>query len=224
MKILLCSATIYETAATVEYLQQHFLQKSFSEFVKNDLTVVPFVSGVGSPMMAFALGRLLDSASFQLAIHAGINGSYTEKFKLGEVVEVITECWGDLGAEDNDGKLLDVFDLELCSDDQYPFQSKLLEKKFNPIQTPFEKVHGVTVNKVNGTKTSIDLVKKKYNRDVESMEGAAFFYACRMLDLPFISIRSISNYVVPRNRETWEIPLAIKNLNESLIQLIKRLE
>jgi futalosine hydrolase len=49
---------------------------------------------------------------------------------------------------------------------------------------------------------------------IESMEGAAFFYACRQLNVPCLQIRAVSNYVEKRNRDNWHIGLAIKNLNK----------
>jgi len=54
------------------------------------------------------------------------------------------------------------------------------------------------------------------------MEGAAFFYVCQLQKIPHIQIRSISNYVEPRNRANWNISLAIKNLNEVLWKLIQQ--
>jgi futalosine hydrolase len=51
------------------------------------------------------------------------------------------------------------------------------------------------------------------------MEGASFFYACEQAGIPGIQIRSISNLVERRNKENWQIGLAIKNLNNTLIQL-----
>ena len=53
------------------------------------------------------------------------------------------------------------------------------------------------------------------------MEGAAFFYACLLAKIPFLEIRSISNYVEARNRETWNLPLAINNLNQILIEILE---
>jgi len=55
---------------------------------------------------------------------------------------------------------------------------------------------------------------------VESMEGAAFFYACLMAEVPFLEIRSISNFVEPRNRDAWDLPLAIGNLNQVLAEIL----
>jgi futalosine hydrolase len=55
------------------------------------------------------------------------------------------------------------------------------------------------------------------------MEGAAFFYACRQFNIPCLQIRAVSNYVEKRNRDNWDIPLAIKNLNNFAIELVNRI-
>ncbi|MBK8564227.1 MAG: hypothetical protein IPN76_13040 [Saprospiraceae bacterium] len=78
----------------------------------------------------------------------------------------------------------------------------------------------MTVNKVHGFQPSIDAVLKQYPSDVESMEGAAFFLACLMAGQPFLEIRSISNLVEARNREAWDLPKAIQQLNNVLIEMV----
>ena len=58
------------------------------------------------------------------------------------------------------------------------------------------------------------------NPQIESMEGAAFFYACKIARIPCLQIRSISNYVERRNKASWDILLAIKTLNNEILNLI----
>ena len=53
------------------------------------------------------------------------------------------------------------------------------------------------------------------------MEGAAVFYACKMNNVPCLQVRAISNYVEPRNKENWQINLAINNLNNWIINFIE---
>jgi futalosine hydrolase len=48
------------------------------------------------------------------------------------------------------------------------------------------------------------------------MEGAAFHFVCLREEIPFMQIRVVSNYVEPRNKNSWNIPLAIANLNDFL--------
>ncbi|MBK8081102.1 MAG: hypothetical protein IPK25_12995 [Saprospiraceae bacterium] len=88
--------------------------------------------------------------------------------------------------------------------------------------THLPKVNGVTVHKVLGTKT---LSIKWYVSTIptwNSMEDS-FFYSALMLGIPFCQIRGISNKVEPRNRESWNIPLALKNLSTETIKILQNL-
>ena len=84
-------------------------------------------------------------------------------------------------------------------------------------------VKGISVNKVNGNQQGIDKVVQKYHPDVESMEGAAFLYACLTESVPCLQIRSVSNYVEIWDKDTWNIPLAVENLNKTAMKIIDRL-
>jgi futalosine hydrolase len=93
-------------------------------------------------------------------------------------------------------------------------------KKY-PVLKNLRQVDAVTVNTVHGNEKSIKSVKRKYNPDIESMEGAAFFYVCMMEKIPCIQLRAVSNYVERRNKNSWNIPLAIRNLNVVAFDLLK---
>jgi futalosine hydrolase len=137
------------------------------------------------------------------------------------VVHVVSERFGDLGVEEADGRFTDLFELGLLESSQKPYVNGLLynpgasESRFLP------PVKGLTVHKVHGNETSIAAIRQKYpDAQVESMEGAAFFYGCLQSDVSFLEIRGISNYVEPRNREAWQLPLAIEHLNRTLIEML----
>jgi futalosine hydrolase len=38
-----------------------------------------------------------------------------------------------------------------------------------------------------------------------------------------MQIRSISNYVEKRNKENWNIPLALKNLHATILELLAKI-
>ena len=52
--------------------------------------------------------------------------------------------------------------------------------------------------------------------DVESMEGAAFFEACLQSGTSFAEVRAVSNLVGEKDHAMWDIPLALKNLQQAL--------
>jgi len=55
------------------------------------------------------------------------------------------------------------------------------------------------------------------------MEGAAFLYACLLEGISCLQIRAISNKVERRNKDNWDIKLAVKNLTEKSLEIIKTL-
>jgi futalosine hydrolase len=222
-KVLLVAATNIEILATINYLETNFNQKSFTEFSNDKLTITPFIMGVGIMQSAFALGRHRKIQDFDLLIHAGISGTYSgSKLNLGDTVEVHEEQFGDIGAEDRDGKILELFDLELLGDNQFPFQNRKLINNSKKYRTKLKQVTGNTVSKASGELNTINQMEMR-KADVESMEGASVFYACRNIDIPFVSIRGISNNVEPRNKSNWNINLALDNLNQEIIKILGEL-
>jgi futalosine hydrolase len=69
----------------------------------------------------------------------------------------------------------------------------------------------------------IKFYKQKFHPVTESMEGAALHYVCLMENIPFIQLRSISNYIGERNKKKWDMKDSIVNLNETLISTINNL-
>lgn len=170
-------------------------------------------TGVGMVATGFALGKALATAHYDLVINLGIAGAFDRSIALGEVVEVIEDTFAELGAEDDEAFL---------PLDQMGFG----EVTFIPSRHPFlniKQVRGITVNRVHGNAASIQKVAERLNPQVESMEGAAVFYACKQASIPCVQIRAVSNYVEKRNRDAWQIGLAIKNLNTFAGELLKRL-
>ena len=220
-KILIVAATILEIQPFYEQIKADFEQVENEVFERDNLQVRILVTGVGMLLTGVHLIRFLAQENVDWVINAGIAGAFNEDLDIGEVVELGEEQFGDLGAQERDGGFMDVFDMQLMNGDKFPFEKGILRNKNVHHSLALKGVKGLTVNKVHGETNAIHFIKKKYKADIETMEGAAFFYVCQLQKIPFTQIRSISNYVEPRNRENWNIPLAVKNLNEVLWQLIE---
>ncbi len=228
MKILLVSATKPEIKSFIElsYIgKSDSVRGLFSDFIKNETNSVDLlITGVGISRSIYFITDALNSINYDLVIQAGICGSFKKEILIGEVVEVTKEIFAQSGAED-DEIFLDLFDLGLENKNEFPFINGWIENNStNEINLQrIKKVKGVTVETAHGNINTINRTVKKYDPDIESMEGAALFYCCKMKHIPFIEIRSVSNYVEKRNRENWNIPLAIKNLNNLLITVINEI-
>jgi futalosine hydrolase len=84
-------------------------------------------------------------------------------------------------------------------------------------------MQGISVNRVHGDEESIASIQRRYQPEVESMEGASFFYCALSEHIPFLQLRAISNRVEKRNRDAWDIPRAIQRLNETTIKILEEL-
>ena len=220
MKILVVAATAFEIAPLIAYLKAEFEEKEAYHFQKEEFQIATLITGVGLTHTAFAVAKVLAFRKYDLLINAGIAGAFNRAIAIGEVVEVVSDRFADLGVEEATGAFSDVFELGLMTADQFPFSEGKLE---NPTPGNFLKpAEGLSVNKVHGFAPTIAAIEKRYPVvAIETMEGAAFFYTCLMEKQAFLAIRAISNYVEPRNRENWNIPLAIENLNRVLIEMIQ---
>ena len=82
-------------------------------------------------------------------------------------------------------------------------------------------VRGITVNTVHGNDRSIADVVARCRPQVESMEGAAFMYACLINDVRFAQVRAVSNIVEKRNRGAWRMADAIRNLGTAALAILE---
>ena len=203
MKILVVVATQPEIAPTLAHFG--IAGNNFIETENFDL----LITGVGMVATAFALGQRLNQP-YKLVLNVGIAGSFDKNIELGEVVNITHDTFAELGAEDHEN---------FITLPQLGFGENIFSSN-NTATVLLKKVKGITVNKVHGNAQSIEKTIQLYQPQTESMEGAAVFYACQQMNIPSLQIRSISNYVEPRNRESWQIGLAVKNLNDWLIKTI----
>lgn len=172
---------------------------------------------------AFHLGKQLSAEQYHLALNAGICGSFSTDVPIGQVVEVVEDCFSELGAEGKD-QFLTLFNLGLLEPDTPPFDNGKLINRIrvhSPVIDELPKVNSITVNTIHGKHDSIEKVKELFHPQTESMEGASFLYACLLEKIPSLQIRSVSNYVEERNRAKWNIELALKNLNSVLVRFFK---
>ena len=206
MKILVVSATKKEIIPTLNKVDS---------LNSKDLVIDILITGIGSVFTSYLLTRKLVEKEYDLVINVGIAGSFNKNLNIGETVYVSQDQFADLGIEDKN-EFHTIFEKGFISKDQFPFKDGVLS---NPYEFKFKlkQVSAITVNTTHTCNKSIDLFKNKFNADLETMEGAAFFYVCMLEGVKFMQIRTISNYVEERNLANWDIPLAIKNLNQELL-------
>jgi futalosine hydrolase len=191
-----------------------------------NLDISVLVSGVGSISTAWSLKQWLSiNEKPDLAINAGIAGSFKNDIVTGDVVMPYSDCFADAGIEDGEN-FMTLFEAGLAGADDFPFRNGVIDS--NPdycerMKKILKPVKAITVNTASGSEATINKLIKKFNPDIETMEGATFFYLCAREKIPFLAIRAISNRVEPRNKKNWNITLALNNLSEKINEVFKTL-
>jgi futalosine hydrolase len=222
MRILIVAATVEEVSSLESEVKSQESRVKNQEAADSGVRTFDYevlITGVGMVATAFALGKHLSSNKYDLVVNLGIAGSFDRNIALGDIVEITEDTFAELGAED-DTNFLPIADMGFGEATFYP--SKKLADLYNLFNTfNLKQATAITVNTVHGNEESIKKVTGRLNPQMESMEGAAFFYACKQMGVPCLQIRAVSNYVEKRNRANWNIGLAIKNLNTFAVEFLK---
>lgn len=224
MNILIVSATYLE----IEPLLTHFrfvkqINQKLRQYEFKNHRIDVLIPGVGMTYTAYWLGKTLALNRYDAAINIGIAGAFDQNLTIGQVIHIVSDRIAELGAEDGE-KFLSLIDMDLLEDEDFVLQNGELINTIaieNRVASSLQKVKGITVNTTHGDNNSIEKIKQLFQPQVESMEGAAFLYACLLEGIPCLQIRAISNKIERRNKENWNIKLAIKNLTETMLKLLQ---
>ncbi len=214
MRILLVAATALEVAPLASALSlppEGAILRS-GRHRGHHLDVL--VTGVGMVATAVWSAKTLADHHYDLALNLGVCGSFDAALSPGAVVHITADCLSELGAEDGE-EFLTIHQMQLLAESEFPYTNGQLLNAAPPANVSLQalpEVRGVTVNTVHGAEASIAQVKHRFAPQVESMEGAAFMYACLIANVPFAQVRAVSNVVERRNRAAWKMPDAINAL------------
>jgi len=211
MHLLLCAATTFEIQPTIDFIH--------SEKIPG---VTILITGVGMVATTFSLTKSVYSQRPDFILQAGVGGCLDEKLPLSKIVLVENENIGELGVEEN-GDFKNLFDLNLLQKNSFPWKDGKLSNDVEVLKaTGLAIVDAVTVNEISTSKSRIDYYKNEFNASVESMEGAALHYVALQEKIPFLQMRSLSNFVGERDKSKWVMQIAIANLNIELQRIITK--
>lgn len=216
--ILILSATAFEVKPFSEYLKGQFKQITEHHYESHKIRIHILISDVGIAATTYSLTKYLQHNRTDLIIHMGIAGAIDQALKIGDVVQITEDEFYQLGAEEAEGHFSSIFDMGLSHPNRSPFTNGKLQinsASFLP------SVKGITVSKVHGHEDSI--AKIPIHAQIETMEAAAAMYVSIQEQVAILSIRSISNMVEARNKENWDIGLAIETLTKTMVEIISEL-
>lgn len=205
-------------AATAKEISPFIDLARTGNFANTDI----LISGIGLAASTYHLTKQFALKKYAFVIQAGVAGCFDPGIGLGEVVAVKQDAIADQSVVELE-KLKTLFDLNLVPGDQYPYKKGWLINPHKEIlkRSKLQTVKGVSVNQISTEKKMIKFYRDIFDPITESMEGAALHYVCLMEDVPFLQIRSISNYIGERNKRKWNMNESIVNLNDELTRIIK---
>lgn len=81
----------------------------------------------------------------------------------------------------------------------------------------------LTVSTITSTQKTADYLSKTFSPLMEAMEGAAAAHIATLYNIPFLEIRSGSNFVGERDKTKWDTSLASKNLSKACALIIENI-
>jgi futalosine hydrolase len=216
MNCLIVAATVIEITP---FLEQYRAAENIPANIEIDI----LITGIGMTATTYSLTRQLNLKKPDIIIQAGVGGCFNTEVPLGTVLAVKQEAIADQSVIELD-KLKTMFDLKLVPQNQFPFSKGWLVNKSEVLKkVTLKKVRGVSVNEITTSKQKVKFYTDTFNPVVESMEGAALHYVCLMEKIPFIQIRSVSNYIAERNKKNWNMKESIIHLNQELQKLLEKI-
>jgi len=215
MNILLIAATAKE----IEPFLQHYGNS------KKLPGIDILVTGIGLTSTTYHLVKQLQLKQPELVVQAGVAGCFDEQLPLGSVVIIKQDTIADESVVELK-RLKTLFDLDLVPQDHFPYSKGWLVNSNNTFikRSGLKAVKGISVNQITSSKEMITFYKNEFKPVTESMEGAALHYVCLMEKIPFLQLRSVSNYIGERNKKKWNMNESIINLNNELIKFVKKFE
>lgn len=222
MRILVVAATRPEVAPLIARFSSPVAHNRVLSGLCGPHKIDVLLTGVGMVATAVWSTRALAIGGYDVALNLGVCGSFTPSLSSPTAVHVTSDLMPELGAEDGPA-FLTLQDLGLLKPDEFPWSGGRLvnaEPPALPGLANLPAVSGITVNTAHGDVASIDAVTARFAPDVESMEGAAFMYACLVAGVPFAQVRTVSNRVERRNRGAWDLPGAVEELGRVALTLL----
>jgi futalosine hydrolase len=210
MQLLLCAATEFEIGPVIEFIRKNKLSN-----------VEVLITGIGLTAATYSLTRSVIQKRPDFILQAGIAGCIDLGLPLTKIVIVESETIGDLGVEEGK-QFRTLFNMGFLEPDRFPWTGGKLTNNVERFRnTGLTLVQGVTVNEISTNAERINYYRL-FGAQVESMEGAALHYVALMEKIPFLQMRSLSNFVGERDKTKWVMAQAIATLNHEVERVLNK--
>ncbi|MEY2829448.1 MAG: futalosine hydrolase [Bacteroidota bacterium] len=214
MHILFIAATLFESELLIQQYPFAKNENCYTAKVNNH-RIDLLLTGVGIVNTTYFLQQYLITNKPEMVIQYGIAGVHPHFCALGNCFAITHEIFADIGVFEN-GNYKNLEELNLSSSNISLVNHSVLQLLIPEIKTAKAR----TVSLIESDSIRLLILNKKYNVDVESMEGAAFHFVMAHTKIPYLQIRAASNFIGERDKTNWEMKLAVDNINELVLKII----
>ena len=204
-------AAMQEEMQEIKNIMQEIKEEKIYEltFIKgkiNDKNIVLVEAGVGKVNAARVTQILIDKFDVQAIINVGSAGSANDELDIGDIVigQKIVQHDFDITAFGHPKGYISNVGQYVESDVQL---IKKMEQTINKIDSNEFKIKIGTIASGDIFCTELQMknkIRTKFNADAIEMEGAAIAQVCKLDNIPFIIIRSISDKPNGNNEITFD--------------------
>jgi len=183
--------------------------------------------GIGKVNTAATLAAFAQRHKVGRALLFGIAGAYAESgLQVGDAVLAEREIQADLGIKDGGMKGMGFPTLvvggpeapPLHFHNRFPLDQAFTAELRTTLDLPVRSF--LTRDLVSENPTEARELARKWEADVENMEGAAFAQTCLWLGLAGAELRAVSNLAGVRDKAQWRVRQAVEGLEQHILRII----
>ncbi|MFD2706145.1 futalosine hydrolase [Salibacterium lacus] len=184
--------------------------------LENDPRFVVKAGGAGMAESAVSTAYALAADNYKAVINAGIAGAFHHSEGTGSIIVASEMIAAEAGAEAPDG-FLSLEHLNLGASRYTCDAEKVEQLRSKAEHTGLHACAGpvLTTMTATGTHATAQTLRARFpGARAEAMEGYGAAAAARRKHIPAFEVRAVSNAVGPRDRENWDIPVALAALEQ----------
>lgn len=178
--------------------------------------------GIGKVNTAATLAAFVQRRRFQRVLLFGIAGAYADSgLQIGDCALAEREIQADLGLRDGGLKGLGFPSLVVASrpyHNRFPLDKAFTDELKTQLGLPGKQF--LTRDLVSENPSEARQLSRKWEADLENMEGAAFAQTCLWLGLAGAELRAVSNIAGIRDKAQWRIRQAVEALEQHILRII----
>lgn len=172
----------------------------------NEYNIVLVEAGVGKVNAGRVTQILIDNFKIDAIINVGSAGSATDELNIGDIVigKKLVQHDFDITAFGHQKGYISNVGQFIESDDKLVLKMKQTIEKIGKDEFKI-KIGTIASGDIFCTESKMrEKIRNKFNADAIEMEGAAIAQVCKLDEIPFIVIRSISDKPNGKNEITFE--------------------